>query len=955
MGKPTSQTIRDMLTPWLVGHANQDDEQRGFCPICEDVDTSKSPSASYNFAESVFTCFSQCGGMTIRSLVSVMKQGGDFENKTKSAATADKPLKWLHGNKKGKQELGPEARGKLPSEERIEDFVDRLLATRDRLRVMREKRGLKRDTIERFQIGWDGERYTIPVRNEEGQLVNVRRYNPSAKEAKDKMKSWATGTGSRRLFLPDILSEETVVITEGEMDAIIGRQYNLPTLSHTAGAGAWDDRWNDSFEGKVVYIVYDCDDAGRRGARRVARALELFARQVSIIDLPLRGKGDDLTNYFVDQGYTAADFYTLMQEAAETANRSDRLRRIAGEEATAVSLEETMNSETHEKLLTFDATVAGKVNPPFMAPKVVEVDCNEGGGARCARCPISGRNHKEMVVNKFDPLVTQVVGKPQDARRKMVLKNMGIPATCPDVEVVEREVYSVEELLVVPPADSQYGSVTQVDRRVYNVGPYDTPVNTKISFTGMNVTSEKDGRAQLQSWESKRSDADIDRFQMTDALYGKLLKFQPAEDQTVLDKLKEISDDLSANITKIYDRRALHIAYDLVWHSALNFQFKGQDVGKGWLELLVIGDTRTGKSEIARWLCNHYRSGILTTCEGATFAGLVGGVQQMSGTWVVSWGTVPLNDRRLVVLDEFGGLADKGILEQMSSVRSSGIAQINKIQQAQTMARTRLIWIANPVDGSTISGHPNGGMDAIKGLAKNPEDIARFDLAIAVSSEEVEIERINVRRPKRVKHVFTSQLCSTLISWVWSRKADQIVWEPGVENYILDRALELGRSYVPDPPLVQAENIRIKLARLAIAIAARLFSADDTGENVVVDFEHVEAAEKLLNGFYGMESLGYREYSATVIHERKVAERNTKAVRQYLAANEDVLETLKQCISGPFKLRDFQEFGGMSQIEAQEVVRQLQQWRVIRRLSKGYIRAEQTLVNVVKQLDRERG
>lgn len=203
-------------------------------------------------------------------------------------------------------------------------------------------------------------------------------------------------------------------------------------------------------------------------------------------------------------------------------------------------------------------------------------------------------------------------------------------------------------------------------------------------------------------------------------------------------------------------------------------------------------------------------------------------------------------------------------------------------------------------------------------------------------------------------HRYTSRLCSQLINWVWSRTRDQIVWEPGVENYVLERAQVLGARYVPDPPLVQAENIRIKLARLAVAVAGRLFSTDDTGELLVVDYEHVDTAETLLNAFYGMESFGYREHSANVLHQRQQAERNVKQVANYLAANEDVLETLAQCISGPFKMRDFQEFGGMSQLEAQEVVRLLQQWRVIRRLTKGYIRAEPALIDVVKRLDRQR-
>jgi hypothetical protein len=945
MGRPTPENIRKMLAPWLVGRVNSDGEQRGFCPNCEVPEESKTPSASYNFAEGVFTCFSQCGGMTIRSLVSMMRQSGDFKPKPKE------DLKWLRGN--DKKEEAP-ATGKLPREELLEEYVDVLLGSRQHLRTMRERRGLNKETIEEFQIGWDGERFTIPVRDAKGRLLNVRRYDPSAKQAKDKMKSWAVGTGSRQLFGSDILdSSDSVIITEGEMDCIIGRQHGLPTISHTAGAGSWDNRWNEQFEHKVVYIVYDCDDAGRRGARKVAHALEIFAKEVHIIDLPLKGKGDDLTNYFVDQGYTATDFYTLMATASERVSRTSHLSSLRNSDAKQVSLEGTMNPEDHEKAITFTGTVAGKVFPNFVAPRRVEYDCNEGGGTRCAHCPISGRNHKEILIPEHDPVIMEIINKPKEARQKALLRHVGIPHTCPDVEIGEPDVYSVEEMIVVPAADEQFGSPNSVDRKVYNVGPFNTPVNTKVTFVGMNTTSTADGRGNLQTWTSEVSGADIDRFAMTDKMYEELQKFQPADGQSCISKMKEIAADLEANVTKIYKRPALHIAYDLVWHSALNFVFKGQDVGKGWLELLVVGDTRTGKSEAAKRLCHHYRAGVLTTCEGATFAGLVGGVQQMSSTWVVSWGTVPLNDRRLVVLDEFSGIADKGILEQMSSVRSSGKAQINKIRSAETNARTRLIWIANPAEGATIDSYTNGAMDAIHGLAKNPEDVARFDFALAVASSDVPAEEINVRRPPREQHKYTSHLCGQLINWVWSRQPDQIVWEKGVENYVLERAQELGRRYVPDPPLVQAENVRIKLARMAVAVAGRLFSTDDTGELLVVDFEHVEAAEDLLNAFYGMASFGYREHSANVIYERKEAEKNEKAVRQYLAANEDALGVLAQCISGAFKMRDFQEFGGMHQLEAQDVVKNLLQWRVVRRLSKGYLRAEPTLTKVVKELDRQ--
>lgn len=941
MAKPATARTREQLAPWLVGQENEDGETRGYCPLCEEPGESSTPSASFNFDEGLFSCFSQCGGMSLRALVQLLRQDGDLDRTPPPATNGKKP-----------SPPPPQPRG-LPSQRRLREFTDRLLKSAERLRYLRDKRGLTKKTIERYQLGWDGQCYTIPVYDAEGLLVNVRRYDPHAKEARNKMRSWAQGTGQRRIYGHETLEEfETVVLTEGEWDRLIGLQYGLPAVTQTGGATSWDNSWNSFFEGKVVFICYDCDDTGRRGARKVQAALKNFAREVHIIALPLPGVGDDLTNFFVDHDRSAAEFFTLMKEATEKAYRSAALQGQRSREPVSVSLEQTMNPDHVDRPITWTATIAGKTMPPHHVPRRLEFACNEGGGTRCSKCPISGRNHLELDVPQNDPLALTLIGKNEEQRRKELLKYAGLPPSCPDVEKDEVGVYTVEELVLLPPADEQVGTMNKVDRKVFNVGEFASSVNAKATFTGINTTSPTDGRAALLSWHSERASSDIDTFKMTPEVKELLSLFWPDEDQTPLQKMREIAEDLQANVTRIYSRTALHIAYDLVWHSVLNFKFRGVDIGKGWLELMVIGDTRTGKSDAAQRLCHHYGAGVLTTCEGATFAGLVGGVQKLSDVWMVQWGVIPLNDRRLVVLDEAGGIAGKGILEQMSSVRSSGIAQINKIQSRETPARTRLIWIANPVDGERVEAYANGAVDALKGLANNPEDIARFDVAMAVASSDVPAREINTRRPPRVPHQYTHAACATLVNWVWSRTPDQIRWAKGVENYVLDVAQELGRRYIPEPPLIQAENVRIKLARLAVAVAARLFSCDETGERLVVHREHVAAAEKLLDGFYRMPSFGYADHSAQVLRERENAEKNVAAVRRYLAANDDILKTLSSCMSGQFRMRDFQEFGGMSQVEAQEAVRVLQSQHMIRRQSRGYMRAEPVLVALVKELER---
>ena len=51
-------------------------------------------------------------------------------------------------------------------------------------------------------------------------------------------------------------------------------------------------------------------------------------------------------------------------------------------------------------------------------------------------------------------------------------------------------------------------------------------------------------------------------------------------------------------------------------HSLTSFMFEGKAVTKGWLECLVIGDTRTGKSETATAMAKHYGAGIVKPLEG---------------------------------------------------------------------------------------------------------------------------------------------------------------------------------------------------------------------------------------------------------------------------------------------------------------------------------------------------
>jgi hypothetical protein len=115
------------------------------------------------------------------------------------------------------------------------------------------------------------------------------------------------------------------------------------------------------------------------------------------------------------------------------------------------------------------------------------------------------------------------------------------------------------------------------------------------------------------------------------------------------------------------------------------------------------------------------------------------------------------------------------------------------------------------------------GVQAIKPLIGSPEDIARFDLAMSVASGDVPSSEIN--RPRRSDHSATrGSPLATFYAGSGPERPENVRWGEGAVSAVYEAAEGLGARYVEEPPLIQAANAREKVARLAVAIAARLFS-----------------------------------------------------------------------------------------------------------------------------------
>lgn len=960
--RPAERWLR-RLAEYIETGPSDSGEYRIRCPIHNERNASASANINPEHGpDGVFFCTVCNRGMSLKALVKIVDQKEADEQASHGEGTArynpfedDDSNVIDFGSARARRNGTATEREEL-SEAKVKGWHEALLSSEDHLDALQEKRGLDMRIVEQYRIGWQREkrRYTIPIRDEAGRLVNVRRY-AMRPDAKVKIVN-ATGHGSPpRLYPADQLAaHDTILVVEGEWDALVGVQLvgkQMGVVTGTGGAKKWLPEWSKQLAEKNVFLLYDNDADGRIGAKTAAKSLRHHAACVTILPplLPDAEKSD-LTDWYL-QGGTADALVAHVQAGGETTETE----QASNEAPTVVPVQVigSMDSVTNGRTLEMAVTITGRKDPTYSVPRKAHLSCTMDAGPKCKACPMATEweGEKDVVIGKHEVhVLSEFIDATKDKTRDLLRKYVGAQK-CNRLEHDEVENQTIEEIYVMSSVDRQsHEEADYTQRRIYNVGTYDTKTNTVAAVVGTTVPNPKDRRNEFFSWELEEAVTSIDKFKVTPDMVKRLSVFQPDEGQRPLDKCRDIAVDMSSNVTKIMGRERLHMAMDLVWHSLLHFPLDDKVISRGWLEFIVVGDTRTGKSETAIRLADHYRLGHVIGCEGATFAGLVGGVKEISNSRVISWGEITLNDRRLCVLDEASGLS-QDIIGQLSDIRSRGMAQITKIESQQTKARCRLIWISNARKSKFVDEKKLDGIDILDDLIGAPEDIARFDFAMSVSMHDVPTSKINNPDRASVPHTYTSDLCNELILWAWSRRADDVQWKPDAYRLVYKMAERLGKTYTDHPPLIQRTNVREKIARISVALAARTFSTDDSGEAVIVTAEHVEDAVDFLNQLYSYDNFGYLRSSKREARNRKIAMENRGKIRKWLRENPRLLEFLLDR-RGSFRSQDLEEMAHMHRDEVNQILGRLADSKMISK-AKSQIIIEPELHSLLKEMEED--
>jgi len=847
----------------------------GLCPFHKDQHS----SFAFNKKTLVWCCFSNCG------------KGSAFDFLMQSSGMNFKDVLLQLGDKLNIPRPFQNVEKKPPIRE---DLVKRWIGSLDEeVRLyLREKRGLSDATIKKYQIGWDvkRQRNTIPIRDERGNLVNIRLYNAKKdpKIINFTEGKWKYGSPARLYGLDELIKYKTrsgepgsgmvrrgtaghgqaglgqarqIILCEGEFDRLILEQENLAAISGTHGCSVFRPEWVDYFKDKDVVIIYDCDKEGQAAANTIVLKAFQHSQVSSIknIALPLKGDKDDkdITDYFHKRGFTGADLQRLIDETPAHKYAEDKAEEAVLKLDSFVEIE---NKELVDKKVECEITVCGETNEAFHAVEEFRVKfCPKIKRGECFNC---------MDVIRVPRGSQEYIGSCMSANIQVTAM---LRAFCceygqkPVIEILKRttikEFFCHQKVNRITQTTDEKGNVTQyidgmkqelIEKKVYYMSSEDVRPGNYLA-TGHIKTNPKTQQVTFLIETLIPEEDDYQSFDLEKNL-NNLLTFKKLS-------WAEILADLTENVTKVYERDEILTAILLTYCSPLWIKFNGEVV-RGWLLSIIIGDSGSGKTQ------SHTRFAEFCNI-GDCFSGLTGTrtglayalVEHSQKGWQVRIGRYPANSRKILTVDETQHLPDWD-LRVISKAMEEGFLQIDRVQSKGYESMTRLIMICNPKKDRVMDTY-SFGCESLKSLFP-PTIIRRVDLSVFANSGDIQnLSFINKKRDMSCKKVIIPEMLRAVIYWAWNLKPEQIIFSPEAESLCLKNSEEMSQifGYAVDVPLVPPSDFRNTLARISAAFAVILLSTDDKFSKLLVEPKHVNMSAELLKRIYTHDSCGLDDYS----------------------------------------------------------------------------------------------
>lgn len=723
--------------------------------------------------------------------------------------------------------------------------------------------GISENVIDELELKTEmGDEISFPVFMY-GKLVDVRSYRPQDRANKIKSRVGATSG----LIIPFDIWTKTptnkwTIICAGEKDMAVTRSHGFNAITLTGGEKALP-KMITPFKDRKVAICYDNDEAGIAGARALASELIKYVKEVRVVTNfheVCKEHGEDLTDFFTKYNKTKEDLmkYVLATPAYTIEEAKEEIQK----RRPLISLLEASKPQYINRVVQSNIQVVATYETAMPVPTTIYAKkLNSNGDAKYNQMNVGEERTWELSENNCQDILKLIDNNfTEDQIRDNIRSILGISKYERDIRIEKPTKDTVYQCNVTDLFEATAKDIATIEFTAY-VLKKRLESGKKYLITYKLVPHPYKGQKLIMIIIDVEEACDsITNFKITDEVKQELDLFKNLEG-TVKERVHTLSEMAKAYIG--YDGyNNLIEAIDLSFHTVLEFNFGTFKNIRGYLDTLIVAESRVGKSSTAEALQKLYNLGAFTSLAGnsATIPGIIGGSTKVNGSYQTRAGLIPMNHRGLVIFEELAK-CNSNLVRELTDIRSSNQVRIARVSGTLTLpALVRMITLTNVKNTGhkikPINSYPNG-VDILVELIGSPEDIARYDLMLILGEQGSRTtnpfwEPIKPFEPKAYQ---------TRIRWVWSRTADQVLIDKEVGTYIIQKCNELNTKYDSHIKIFGTEAWK-KVARLSIAIAGYLVSTDTSYERIIVTKEHVDAAIDYLVSCYDNSTFKLKEYVA---------------------------------------------------------------------------------------------
>ena len=704
-------------------------------------------------------------------------------------------------------------------------------------------------------------------------LVDIRNYDPGHTPKIRSRKDALSG-----LVIPFDLWINTdpnkiTLICAGEKDMAIARTHGFNAITITGGERALPLPL-EYFRDRKFAICYDHDETGIEGAKNLANVLLKYAKEVKVVTNfheVCTEKGEDITDFFMKYHKTREDLIKYIKDTPAYTYTELEKKKL---ELPTLTLQQASTPRYINQLVKTNIQVVATMDQVFTAPTSVIAEKTRLSGKDDSMAQGDIREWKLNEDNVADLLHLIDNNFKEDQIKDNLKTRMFIPAKERNISIKRLAEETVYKACVTDLFETQDMDAQPMEYTCYSIGTK-LESGKKYLVTHKIIPHPYKGQQLIMLIVAAEQASDsVTNFKITPEVKQNLDIFKNITCRTAEDKVETIARKVKGLLG--YNGNDLLIqTIDLSYHTALAFNFGSFKNVRGYLETLVVGESRMGKSSTATALQKEYGLGAFVSLAGnsATIAGLVGGSNKTATGFQTRAGVIPQNHKGLIVFEELGKCA-ANVLAELTDIRSSNEVRIARVSGTMVLpAWVRMITLTNTKHINNqikpIASYPNG-ISIITELVPTAEDIARYDLMVILGDRG----NSNINPLWEPEKPFPTEAYRTRIRWIWSRTPEQIIFTENAKKRIIDEANKLNAEFECHIKIFGTECWK-KICRLAIAIAGYCVSTDETYENIIVSDTHITAAVKFLRKIYDNPVFKLKEY---VQHEKLFSTTDDEAV-----------------------------------------------------------------------------